>query len=163
MDVTKLIYYVHASRRRYLQAVGELPWEEVIKDRGASFSSIRDILIHSLDMEDRMINFVAIDKSQEWAQSVFETFTDLKSIEKHVNEVEGKVGVFLNELNQQELDREVSVPRRTGSPLVMKIEDLLVQVAIENIAHMGELIAIMWQIDKQPPFISWSSFLEQGK
>ena len=162
MEVAKLILYVHASRRRYLQTLKELRWEEVVKDRGASFSSIRDILLHALNIEDRMINYVATGKAQEWVQGDVGKFVDFSSIEKRMNEVEGKVDAYLKTLSERELARDVTVPRRRGPPSIMKVEDILVHVAIENIAHMGEFITILWQIDKRPPFMSWSNFLEQG-
>jgi len=43
----------------------------------------------------------------------------------------------------------------------MRVEDVLLQVAIENISHMGELIALLWQFDKEPPFLQWRDFIEQ--
>ncbi|GAH03017.1 unnamed protein product [marine sediment metagenome] len=162
MEAAKLIRYVHASRRRYLQTLKELHWEEVVKDRGASFSSIRDILLHALNIEDRMINYIATGKVQEWVQGDVGNFVDFSSIEKRVNEVEGKVDAYLKKLSERELARDVVVPRRRGPPSTMTVEDLLVQVAIENIAHMGEFIAILWRIDERPPFMSWSNFLEEG-
>ena len=30
-------------RKRYLDAFGELPWEEMVKDKGASFGSIVNV------------------------------------------------------------------------------------------------------------------------
>jgi hypothetical protein len=44
----------------------------------------------------------------------------------------------------------------------MRVADVLITLAIEDIAHMGELIALMWQFDKQPPFLSWSDFIEKN-
>ena len=48
MDAVKLIHYVHTVRESYLRALNELPWDEVIKDRGASFPSLRDIFTYAL-------------------------------------------------------------------------------------------------------------------
>jgi len=58
MDSIRLIQYTHAIRRKYLKILGELPWDEVVKDRGASFPSIRDIFLHALDAEDLFINHI---------------------------------------------------------------------------------------------------------
>lgn len=160
MDAAKLIRYTHAARRRYLKTLSELPWDEVVKDKGASFSSIRDIFLHALDVEDRMINYVIPGKYEQWVQQDYGKFTDVRSIEKRVDEVERKVEDYLASLTQRELDRKVTLPWRREPPLIMRIEDVLVHIAIETASHMGELIAILWQIDKQPPFLSWSGFLE---
>jgi len=162
MDAAKLIRYTHVARRRYLKTLGELPWDEVVKDRGASFPSIRDIFLHALDVEDMLINYIIPDKYEGWARKDYGKFADISSIEKRVDEVEGKVDTYLANLTQRELDKKVRLPWRKDPPLILRVEDVLVAVAVEDASHMGELIAILWQIDRQPPFLSWSSFLEQG-
>lgn len=160
MDASELIRYTHSARGRYLKTLNELTWSEVVKDRGASFPSIRDIFLHTVDMEDRMINYTIHGIPSELGHGTYEKFIDIISIEKRTNEVEGKTKVYLANLTQSELDRKIKVPRRMDVPLLLRVEDVLVQLAIENISHLGELIAILWQIDKQPPFLSWSSFLD---
>lgn len=166
MDAIRLIRYTHAARRRYLKTLGELPWDEVVKDRGASFSSIRDIFLHSLDMEDMVINYVIPGKYEEFSPPIlrkdYGKFIDVGSVEKRVNEVEEKVDAYLSSLTQRELDMKRKLPWRKDLPIILRIEDILVFVAIENISHMGELIAVLWQMDKQPPFLSWANFLHQG-
>ena len=161
MDAIKLVRYLHASRRRYLKALSELPWDEVIQDKGASFLSIRDIFLHALDVEDRLVNYVIPDKSEVWAQEDFSEFSNINRIEERVEEVEEEVETYLANLTENELYRKIKLPWRKDPPLSLSVEDVLVHVAIENISHMGELIALMWQFDKQPPFLGWSAFLEQ--
>lgn len=162
MDVINLIRYTHASRKGYLKALSELPWDEVIRDRGASFLSIKDIFLHALDMEDRLINYVIQDKAEKWVPEEHVKFTDMDRIEKRVNDVEKKANSNLASLTKYDFDRKVEIPRRQGPSIQMRIEDVIIQVAVENISHMGELITLMWQLDKQPPFLSWANFLEQN-
>jgi len=162
MDAAKLIRYTHAARQRYLKLFRDMPWDELIMDRGASFPSIRDIFMHALDMEDMMINKVIPGKLEQRAPYNYGMFTDLNSIEKHVKEVEEKVDAYLAGLTAKELDRKAQLPWRRDPPVILRVEDILVQVAIEATSHMGELIAILWQVDKQPPFLNWSTFIEQA-
>jgi uncharacterized damage-inducible protein DinB len=142
--------------------LNELSWSEVVGDRGASFPSIRDIFLHTVDMEDRTVNHTIPGISSELGHGPWEKFADIMSIEKRTKEVEGKTDVYLANLTQSELDRKVTIPRRTGAPFLLRVEDVLVQLVIENISHFGELIAILWQIDKQPPFLSWPNFLDHN-
>ena len=160
MDIVHLIHYTHAVRRRYLKAMNELSWDEIVKDRGASFPSIRDIFLHALNAEDRLINYVILGKSEQWAPEDFGKFVNTKKIEERVNEVEKNVETYLEKLTKRELDRTIELPWRKGIPI--RIEDVLIHIAIEDASHMGELIALMWQFDKQPPYLSWSAFIEQG-
>ncbi|MFQ6074929.1 MAG: DinB family protein [Candidatus Bathyarchaeia archaeon] len=161
MDAVRLIRYTHAARRRYLKTMGELPWDEVVRDRGASFPSIRDIFLHALNAEDVLINYVIPGRYEDYARRDYGEFVDVGGIERRVDEVERKVDAYLAGLTQDELDREVRLPWRREPPLILRVEDVLVFVAIENVSHMGELIAILWQIDREPPYLSWSRFLEQ--
>jgi uncharacterized damage-inducible protein DinB len=167
LDASELIRYTHIARGRYFKTLNELPWSEVVKDRGASFPSIRDIFLHTVDMEDSTINRTILGIPSELdVHGPWEKFTDITSIEKRTNVVEEKTNAYLTNLMQSELDRKIKIPRRIG-PLSLRarelrVEDVLVQLAIENISHFGELIAILWQIDKQPPFLSWSGFLDHN-
>ncbi|MFH0897723.1 MAG: DinB family protein [Candidatus Bathyarchaeota archaeon] len=162
MNVVKLIQYTHAARRRYLKAFGELSWDEVVKDRGASYPSVRDIFLHALDVEDRFINYIIPGKTEKWASQDYGKFTNTRQIEERMDEVEKKVDEYLATLTEHELNRKIAIPWRKDPPLHLRAEDMLVNIVIEDASHMGELIALMWQFDKQPPFLGWSSFIEQN-
>jgi uncharacterized damage-inducible protein DinB len=164
MDVVKLVRYIHASRREYLETLKKLPWREVVGDRGASFPSMRDIFLHALECEDITINYVIggrfkkIKELEELVSKGYEKFLDIGDVEKHVEEVEKKVEAYLEKITPSELEREVSISF-DSSTIVMRVEDLLIDLCIEDISHMGELIAIFWQMDEKPPFLSWYHFI----
>jgi len=160
MDSTRMIQYTHAARKRYLHTLDELPWDEVVKDRGASFPSIKDIFLHALDAEDLLINHVIPGKKEKWVSQDYGTFLNMHQIEGRVDAVEKNVNAYLKTLTKRELDRKVTLPWRPSSPL--SVNDVLITLAIEDAYHMGELIALMWQFDKEPPYLSWSTFVEQN-
>ena len=160
MDSIRLIQYTHAIRRKYLKILGELPWDEVVKDRGASFPSIRDIFLHALDAEDLFINHIVQGKNGKWVPQDCGKFPNVHQIEGRVDDVEKKVDAYLKTLTERELNRKVALPWRPSFPL--RVDDVLVNAALEDAYHMGELIALMWQLDKEPPFLSWSEFVEQN-
>ena len=160
MDSARLIQYTHAVRRKYLKMLGELPWDEVVKDRGASHPSIRDIFLHALDAEDLMINYIVKCKNEKWVSQDCRKFLNIHQIEGRVDDVEKDVDAYLKKLTKRELDRKVALPWRPS--FLSRVEDVLINVAIEDAYHMGELIALMWQFDKEPPLLSWSAFAEQN-
>ena len=82
-------------------------------------------------------------------------------IREYVDEVEEKVNAYLENIPSRELNRKVEVPRRTSPTYLLRIEDILVHIGVENIYHMGEMEAIFYQMDKQPPFLDWSGFLQE--
>jgi uncharacterized damage-inducible protein DinB len=160
MDGAKLIRYTHAARRKYLKMLGELPWDEVVKDRGASYPSIRDIFLHALDAEDMLINYIAQGKNEKWVSQDYGKFLNMHQIEARVDDVEKKVDAYLKTLTERELNRRVPLPWRPSFPL--RVDDVLITVAIEDTYHMGEVMALMWQSDKEPPYLGWSAFVEQN-
>lgn len=117
MNVIKLMQYTHVSRRRYLKALSELSWDEVVKDRGASFPSIRDIFLHALDVEDRFINYVIPGKAEKWVSQDSGKFANLRQIEERVDEVEKKADTYLATLTERELNRKVALPKEEISYL----------------------------------------------
>ena len=52
VDIKELLEYNRQVRQRYLQALARIPWDELIRNREASFNSIRNIFIHTLKAID---------------------------------------------------------------------------------------------------------------
>jgi uncharacterized damage-inducible protein DinB len=160
MDTIRLIKYNHAVRRRYLKKLAELPWNEIVKDRGASYPSIRDIFLHAVNAEDLLINHTAQGKQMEPPLKDYSEFVDMHKIEARVNEVEEKVDAYLKTLTRKELEKKVAMPWRKS--LLLEVNDVLITLVLEDTYHMGELNALMWQSDIEPPWLSWSAFIEQN-
>ena len=165
MLAVELVRYVHVARRRYFKAFSELSWDEVVKDRSASFSSLRDIFVHTINMEDRIINYIIPGRfpgNAEWDRITEQReFTNMNSIGGYMEEVESKVNKYLEKMANSELQRTFEFSRRIGPPDVSRVEDGLAHVAIENISHFGEMEAILYQLGKEAPYINWSNFLKE--
>jgi len=95
MDSRKLFEYSQALRNRYLEQVASLPWAEVVESRGASFDCLRDILLHTIDAEDRLVNYVIPGRTQDWISRNPEAFQDIDSIRKRAKDVESKAKAYL--------------------------------------------------------------------
>ena len=58
IDIIKLMKYNQYLRHAYFDVLRELPWDELVKDRGASFGSLRNIFLHCIavfDFANRLI------------------------------------------------------------------------------------------------------------
>jgi len=161
VDSKILFEYSQALRDRYLEQLAKLPWEEVVKSRGGSFDSLRDIFLHTVDAEDRLVNYVILGRTEDWVSQSPDEFRDMDSISKRAKEVESKTNAYLAKLNPSELERKVEMPRRGMPSISVRVEDVLVHVALENIHHFGELIALLWQIDVEPPHMGWIGYLQR--
>ena len=161
MDVTELVRFNHAARRTYLQTLGKLPWEEVIKSRGASFDSMRDIFVHLTLVELRMVHYMIPGRLGDWVERPFEQFRDMETIQHLVDEVEDKTEDYLKKLTPDELNREVPMPWRKTPPNKANVESILIQVITEDLYHCGELIALLWQMGAEGTYLPYFQYLAQ--
>lgn len=161
MDLKTLMEYSHALRNRYVEQLDTLPWEEVVKSRGASFDSLRNILLHALDAEDRMVNYVIPGRVKDWVSRSPDDFQNIASIRKRAKEVESKTNLYVAKITPAELERKVQYSRPGMPPLTVRVEDILIHVVLENVHHFGELIALLWQIDVEPPHMGWIAYLQR--
>lgn len=80
VTVRELLDYNTEVRRRYLATLATLPWSEVVRDREASWHSLRNILIHTMGAMNHWPNFLEGRKLNSQRQ-----FDDYKTI----NDVQG--------------------------------------------------------------------------
>lgn len=160
MDPRKLFEYSQALRKRYLEQIATLPWEEVIKSRGGSFDSLRNIMLHTIDVEDRLVNGVILGRT-DWVSVNPEDFHEIDSISNRMKEVESKTKAYIKTIEPAELERKVEM-RRLGAPSIqIRVEDVLIASAVENIHHFGELIGLLWQMDIEPPHMGWIGYIQK--
>jgi uncharacterized damage-inducible protein DinB len=160
MDSKSLFEYSQSIRRRYLEQLATLPWEQVTKSRGASFDSLRNILLHTIDAEDRLVNYIIPGRTKEWISRSPEEFHEIDSVKKRSEDTEAKTKAYLAKLTPAELERKVEFLRPGTPPMLVRVEDILIHATLENIHHFGELIALLWQIDVEPPHIGWIGYLQ---
>jgi uncharacterized damage-inducible protein DinB len=156
-----LVEYSQSVRSRYIEQLMVLPWEEVTKNRGASFDSLRNIFLHTIDAEDRLVNYVVAGRTKDWVSRSPEEFRDMDSIKKRASEIESKTKAYLAKLTPEELERKVDFSRPGMPPMIVRVEDILIHASLENIHHFGELIAMLWQMDVEPPHMGWLGYLQK--
>jgi len=161
VDPRNLLEYSHTLRNRYLELFATLTWEEVVKSRGASFDSLRNILLHTLDAEDRMINYVIPGRTKDWVSRSPDEFHDIDSIKKRAKEVESRTKGYISKMTTADLERKLEYSRPGMPPVQVRVEDILIHVIFENVHHFGELIALLWQIDVEPPHMGWIVYLQK--
>ena len=158
MDVTdleQLFKYVADLRRRFLAKFRDLGWEEVNKNREATYNSMHDIFIHLLEVEDSYLNYDIPGKPwKDIDPALFKTFEDM---EKYDHQVAEKAGAFFRDLPSEDVWKEIEIE---GWSRKATIEQVLLHTFLDEIAHIGELIALMWQMDEEPP---WTSIVRTWK
>jgi uncharacterized damage-inducible protein DinB len=155
--VQELYAYTSRVRRKFADKLAQLPLETVTKNREASFYSMKNIILHMIDNEDWMVNWVITGKPETYVRRKWEEYGDMQAVIKHLDEVEVKTRTYLNGLSQHELGRRVEFVIRSGQKFDLSVEDCLFQSFTEQLYHMGELIALLWQENIEPPRMEWFS------
>jgi uncharacterized damage-inducible protein DinB len=155
-DVKELYQYSSTVRRKFLEKLESLPWEEVTKNREASFYSMKNILIHMIDNEDWIVNWVIHDRGTEYKRArLSEEYTSMQMVRDHLEEVERKTRTYLEKADEKEMERRVNFTTSSGNSFDLSVEESLFQSFTEQLYHMGELIALLWQEDTEPPRMQW--------
>ena len=153
--IQELYNYSSRVRRRFVNQLAKLPWEELEKNREASFYSMKNILIHMIDNEDWIVNWAIHGKSAEYTRRKSAEYTRMSTLLEHLDEVEKKTKLYIQRADDSELKRRVRFTLSSGQVFDLSVEECLFQSFTEQLYHLGELIALMWQNDIEPPRMQW--------
>jgi len=76
----------------------------------------------------------------------------MEPLRAYMEKIIAKEKRFLAKLTEKDLDRGVQPEWKTRPH---PLRDALMQVTFEQAHHTGELIALFWQIDVEPPEMTW--------
>jgi uncharacterized damage-inducible protein DinB len=146
--IRRLYRYNSTVRKKYLQAIWKLTPRQRYKSRGASFPSLVDIYMHVLDAY------------RWWFVSVYgkgKTFEEYP-LGKRYTKSEGEKETDAVDRLLQKVLREVG-PRgltktlywRGRRPFRISVRNMLLHMIEEELQHRGEMNALLWQINVDPP------------
>lgn len=153
MDVSDLVRYNDVIRRSYFDALVKLSWQEVVKGKGLSFDSMRDVFLHLTLVEDRWISYTLVGHFAEWKDPVFENFTDVSRLRAYMLQVHENTEKFLKALKPYDYKRTVANPWIKGTSI--SIETALTHMVLECMVHFGELSAAFWQMGNEAPYLAF--------
>ena len=160
INAVKLLEYNQELRYRYLDKLSELPWEEVVKDRGASFPSLRDIYLHCVVCVDGIVNNI-LQGIPSFPRINYDDYDSIEKIREYVEQVESKANEYLSKVTPEELSRKIERKRRDKPATLVTVEDYLIHLFQEETHHIGELIALLWQINVPPPHMGWIQYINK--
>jgi uncharacterized damage-inducible protein DinB len=158
MKTLKLLEYSQFLRHKYLETLSQLPWEELVKDRGASFPSLRDIYVHIVFVVDAYINYM-LQGNPNYPGVNYSEYDSIGKMTKYLEEVESKANLYLGKLTPEDMVRSIERKQKDGSTFPVPVEDILLDLFQEETHHRGELIALLWQMDVTPPHKSFIYYL----
>jgi uncharacterized damage-inducible protein DinB len=152
-------------RKTYLSAIFErIPADERYKDRGASFPSMVDIFVHVIDTYRFWFLYVYKHDPDSFRKlrgtrkfTYDEVKTENDRIDRHVLE-------FVRNLNTQDLNTEINAEsRRYGRVKRFDLRQLLHHMVEEQLQHIGELNALFWQLNIDPPVTEYMDWAETNR
>lgn len=157
--IVDLYKYNSQVRKKYLDAIEKLPWEEVVKDRGASFGSIRNVFLHVLDAYRRW--FQAVIKGMPYQRdytlsSTAENYKSIGDLRRFEEEIDSLVMEIVKNLRDEDLPRVFVVEGRDGVTRNLTMEVILMHMIEEELQHRGEINCMFWQQNIDPPITAYS-------
>lgn len=153
VEVSDLLEYNAEVRRRYYATLAKLPWDEFVKNREASWHSLRNIFIHTLGAIDYWLDFLQGEELR--VSKEFDEYKTFEEVQEYMGHIEDRMRKYLNSHRSEGFMRKYSLANDAGQDVNVTAEDILIHVFEEEVHHRGELIALLWQMDVEPPLMGW--------
>jgi uncharacterized damage-inducible protein DinB len=137
-------------RKKYFDAIEKLPPDEITKDRGASYPSLLDILSHTLGAYLHwFFQFYGLPRPV-----LNEGGDTIQTLREDERKIDSAVLAFMEGLKPSDLNNTFEASDETNS-FRFTLRQMLPHLVEEELQHRGELNALLWQMDIDPPVTDW--------
>jgi uncharacterized damage-inducible protein DinB len=144
-----LLDYHYWARDRMLQAVARLTTDQFTHQRGGSFGSVRDTVVHMYSAEWIWHSrWKGISPTEPIAGG---RFPDVESLSAAWRELEGRVRLLLDELTGADLAAEMDYRLISGAEGRSVFWHMLQHVVNHATYHRGQVTTLLRQIGATPP------------
>jgi uncharacterized damage-inducible protein DinB len=158
MDYRDLFEYFKRQRAMLIEALEKLPNEEFTRNRGLSFGSIKDVLVHTVMAEDNWLHYRAAGIGNQTKVNL-EDFNSISDVKRYIADVDAKTAEMFRKMTGRDLQRDVEMVYQDGMRKdTHKLEDILYHVPIEAIYHFGEIFAALWSMDLEAPYYGYRTY-----
>jgi uncharacterized damage-inducible protein DinB len=158
-DIVRWYGYNSYVRKKYLKTLSELTISKLSKRTESSFPTVLQIFLHILDAYRWWFIFVMEDRLRAYTK----VRTRVKSISEANRlecEIDSLVMKFVWSLKPADLEREISW--HEGKKLRrIKLDALLHHMIEEELQHRGEINAVLWQMNVDPPITGWDNWVNE--
>jgi uncharacterized damage-inducible protein DinB len=109
---------------------------------------------------DAYINYV-LQGNPNYPNLNYNEYDSIEKVRKYLEQVESKANAYLSKVTPEELARKMERKKKDGSPILIPVEDLLLDFFQEETHHRGELLALLWQMDVAPPHVGYIQYLQK--
>ena len=161
-DVKEIFDYNHIVRQNYIDTFKQkLSWEDMIKNREIGWLSLKDTLLHIIWVEDSWINYSIHGLEDPNRPFPYSNYDSWNAVDDYNLNSTSKINKYLESITPNDLCKPVSRLNIDGIRRSTKAKDVLIHVIVEELHHRGEIIAILWQMNLQPPDMGWLSVMKK--
>jgi uncharacterized damage-inducible protein DinB len=147
-------------RKKYVKILESLSEEQLLKDRGASFPSLLDISEHiywayRLWLK-AMYSGIPLDESDSFGRKC----AALEKLKDDAEKMDPYIIDFVQKLKPRDLEQWVERPYN-GEPFSFNVKNMLWHLIEEELQHRGELNALLWQMNVDPPVTGWGTWKKE--
>ena len=162
LDFKELFAYNNTVRQNYIDTFkNTLSWDQMIKNHETGWLSLKNTLLHIIWAEDSWINYSIQGLEDPNRPFPYSRYNSRKDIEEYNSKVISKVDNYLSSLTADSLYKPLSRLNKEGVRRNTIVKDVLIHVFTEELHHRGEIIAILWQMNIQPPDMVWLSVMKK--
>ena len=153
-DFRRIFTFNEKVLQAFFDTLSNLPWETVAKNVESAHYSMKNTFVHILSVYNGWINYNALGKSNEipWAEHDYDNYHSIEQVKELMRKVLAGVNAFMKGLDDTALSKEITAPWMEGEH---ELRDVLMQVTFEQAHHLGEIIALLWQSNIEPPEMTW--------
>lgn len=155
-----LMEFVHEVRHDFFECAAKLGPTEFTKDRGVSMHSFREVFLHLAYVEEQHVTQFCENRPTPWMREVMNIPTDryrtIPSVRRRLREVTALGNARFSRWNTpEELAQPAVWVAARKYPLRLSRDSALAQCVTEHLFHLGEVEAMLWQMDVEPPTTFW--------
>ncbi len=155
-----LMDFVHELREDFFEAAAKQGWKEFTKDRGVSMLSFRDVFLHLAYVEEQHVTEFCEGRPTKWMPEVMkiprDRYLTIAAVRRRLREVRRMGDRRFPKWNTpEELAKPAVWVASKKYPLRLSRDSALAQCVTEHLLHLGEVEAMLWQMDVEPPNTFW--------
>lgn len=156
----ELYRFNYWARDRQLEACAALTEEQFLRPMGNSFSSLRDTLVHLLQVE-----WIWLERWNGRAPKVWPSgaeFTGLAKVRERWQTVERDMFQFLGHVTEPDLRREISYVNFQGQTFTYALWRMMTHVLTHQAYHRGQVTTLLRQLGKPAPMVDYLLAVDMG-
>ncbi len=141
---------------RWWEGLEKLEATLLAEDTGASFRSPLGILTHMANVEQAWMDVVE-DSPPQWARHSTKKWDTLAPVKAYVEESRVRTHGIIGVMSEEDLARDHPAVGPFAKQ-AFSAEEILFTIITHECFHRGELLALLWQKDVEPPVCDYPAY-----